>query len=206
MRIEYPRQFGQHGRITRIIRLWGIGRREQPPFERWIIEVLVIVKIANLKSRGREKCFNLLCSALGAHILIVSAVLNQQLLVGAEKGRRSSAPLVPQQHSPTAGPADAVEFTSRLLPIKPVSRLGGGDQVDAVIGESRGFRRSRHAGELRISAQKFLPGMAHVGIRLHAVHAIAVLQQHAGEDASAGSNIGDVRPQSFFSRSRTAEG
>ncbi len=97
-------------------------------------------------------------------------------------------------HSSTVQPpglTNADELAPRLLAIKPVGRLGGGDEVDAVIGESGRFCGSLHAGEMWIGAQKFLAGLAHVGIRFDAEHAIAILQQHAGEDAGAGGNIGD---------------
>src|SRR5690349_14814283 len=111
-----------------------------------------------------------------ADILVVSAIAEQKLLVFAKKQCRLRAPFVPYQHRPSPGSTNTNELPPRTLAIKPVGCLGGSHQVDAAIGESSCFCRALDAGELRIHAQKFFAGLAHLGIRFDAENAISIFQ------------------------------
>ena len=79
-----------------------------------------------------------------------------------------------------------------------MGRLGGGDEGDAVSGQSGCLGGSGDAGELWKGGQVVFSGAAHLGIGFHPENGIAIFQQHAGENAGAGSDVGDgeVRGQS----------
>jgi len=77
---------------------------------------------------------------------------------------------------------NSLVYYSAPKSVKPLQSL---DEVDPEL-----LRTYEKLG-ISLTEQKFLAGVAHLSIRLHAEHAVAILQQHAGEDTGAGSDIGD---------------
>src|SRR5208282_364693 len=146
-----------------------------------------------LEWRWRKKRINDVSGALVAHVLIIGAIGNQKLLVVAQERGRSGSALVPEQHCPSAGLEDAHKLAAGRVALEPVCGLRRGDNVDRMSSERGSFRSPGHAGETRITGEKLLSSAPHFGIGLDAEHRVAVFQQHAGENAGAGSNISDHR-------------
>ena len=124
-------------------------------------------------------------------LFVVGAVVEQQLLIVAQKRCSVCEALVPEQHQPSPWPENARELASRLRPIKPVRRLRRTHEMHRLVRQRRDLRGSRNTGEPRKIRQQSLPRLSHLRIRLDAEHRVAVLEQHASPDPGSRSNVGN---------------
>src|SRR5262249_55183285 len=109
------------------------------------------------------------------------------------RGRERSieVAIVISDDNPAAGLEDAAEFRSCAIWLEPVEGLTCGDEIDAGVTERGRFRGGVDAAESIVRGEVFLSGVAHLGVGLDAVDAIAVLQKEFTEEASAGADVGD---------------
>ena len=81
-------------------------------------------------------------------LAIVGSISKQQLLILAQKSGCVSIAFVPQQHGPAARDKNADKLAAGFFPVEPVSGLGRGNDVHAVIVQRSRFSASRNTGDI----------------------------------------------------------
>ena len=78
--------------------------------------------------------------------------------------------------------------------------LPRGDQIDAMIGQPSRFGPVRQAYEVWILLEQYLGRLPHFLVGFHSINEVALTQQHLGQNARAGANIGNnaANPQPAF--------
>src|SRR5271165_5963501 len=114
-----------------------------------------------------------------------------EVFVGAEEWRGVYVAVVPHQNGPALRLQNARELDARLGRMEPVEGLPGNNEVNARIGQGRGFGAAIHHGEAGIGREILLAGKAHLAIGFYADHAVAVVEKYLGEKSRPASNVGN---------------
>src|SRR5690349_9266334 len=139
-----------------------------------------------------EESADMMCLRVSVfHSLVVDAKAFEQFLVFTSEGLLLHPPVMPCDDDPAGGLQDAGKLTSRSIWFEPMEGLAGGDKVDAGIAERSGFGGALDAGEAVVGGETLFASAAHLGIRFHAVNAIAFFQEQFAEEPGAGTDIGD---------------
>src|SRR5437899_1542305 len=125
-----PPEFLHHRVVAGMTLKRRVRRRPQSSGKSLIVKLLAQGEDALLGQRGLEKLMNHGSRALVAHLLIVSAISQQELLVVSQERRACGLALIPDQDAPPSRPQNADEFRAGAWQIEPVRGLGGGDEVD----------------------------------------------------------------------------
>ncbi len=149
MRVEDAPQLPQHRRMLRMLRSRRVRRRQQPPFEPGIVELLPHGEHALLKRRRIEEFIHRVGGALMPHVFVVGAKGQQELLVVAQERRGVGEALVPQKHQPSAGLQNAANSRRARSRSNQCAAWAAVTKSTLCIGQRGRLRRSRHAGELR---------------------------------------------------------
>ncbi len=177
MRLKNPFQFPHHWRVIRMPLQRRIRRGQQPSGRPLKIKPLHQSKGPLRATRRRKEFVNHRCSPLMAHLFIVGAVSQQQLLILSQESGTLRQPFIPDQDAPPARPQDPFKFRSRPLQIKPVRRLRSGHEINRGRAQRSFFRRPRHHHALLVPRQHLRTHRAHLRIRLHGKHTVPILQQ-----------------------------
>src|SRR5581483_10799378 len=193
-------QFLNSRLVIRVSRQRHIRRGQQPSLESRVVEFLGIIEHLLFVRRRREELANGQPGTLMAYFVVINSPPLQQRFVGAMKGRRFMASLVPHHHRPTTRLQDANKLPPRFLAIKPVCRLRGGDEIHGSFRQRGRFRATTDAYEFRVAGQNFIPCPAHVFIRLNSKYPVAVLQEKPRQHSSSGADISNhgVRREMTF--------
>jgi hypothetical protein len=189
--VKNAAEFLQHWIVIRMGGHGCVGGGQETAFEIGVGKFLVHVEEAGFVRRRREKVVDVVGSVFVADFFIVCAVAEEKIFVVAEEGRGVGAAFIPDQDSPALGFEDAGEFRTSFGQIEPVRGLRCGGTIDALIGEVGGFGCSCDAGEVGIGGEQAFGGFTHLAIGLDADDSVAVVEEHAGEDAGTAGDVGD---------------
>src|SRR6266851_4817442 len=173
--------------------LWRVGRREQASLETGVVKLLERLKKLSLEGRRREESINTHRAVNAPDLVIVGAISKKQLLVALKK-TGVSATIIPNEDAPPTGLQNARKLAPRLITIKPVSSLAGGDEVYTVISQCSCFGGAVQAGEIWIVREQAFASLAHFGVRFHPKDVVPICEKNAGKKTGA---RGDVRDDAF---------
>ncbi|MEK6256259.1 MAG: hypothetical protein N2C13_02935 [Chloroflexota bacterium] len=98
---------------------------------------------------------------------------------------------VPNECDHAAGFEDALEFRFGFGAVEPVKGLGGGDEIDGMVGQGGGLGGGVEAGEIWIAAQTFFCDQAHGLVGFDCQNRVTVIEEELCEQASAGADVCD---------------
>src|SRR4030095_1415049 len=106
-------------------------------------------------------------------VVVVSAIGQKQLFVGAQERRCINQSLVPDDDNPTIRPQDSFELFLRFGRVEPVKCLAGDDEIDARVIKCRRFSRAVDALKVLRASENRLSNGTHRCIWLDANHMIS---------------------------------
>jgi hypothetical protein len=173
---------------------WGIGGGEEAALQASPIQSVGIVEGGGAGlAAGKED----LSAGIGGVLVAVGeffvreAERLEQLFVVGEKGRGVGLPLIANEEDPAARAEEPLEFVAGFGGIEPVEGLGDGYGFERGVGEAGLLGGSGDGVEMREDCEVLFGGEAHGFVRFDGGDVEAGFEEEPGEDAGAGSYIGD---------------
>src|SRR5207237_7349582 len=117
-----------HCFVARVAGLWNVRRRQQAPFERLEIELLISWNCpfdrVGFEKFTQDGGINLLM----IYFFVVGSIGHQELFILSQEWGGVCATIIPNQNDPAARTQDPDEFFAASFAIKPMKGLAGSDE------------------------------------------------------------------------------
>ncbi len=189
---EQFRQLPQHG-IVSLAGLGYVGRREQPPSQAIVIQLLLIVLLDQLEFVGRKESLQGIVAGqvFVRNLFVVDGVPSDEFFIGLEEVRRLDVAIMPDQHCPATWLQDTCELPASLRGPKPVKGLAGHNEIDTTRLQIRGLSAAIYRFEIGPPRKISFACHSHFQVGFDPNNAVPIVEEDLGQHARAASDIGN---------------